>query len=291
MDGAFARGFHLEPTTFDKTVKVAGWLVNPTTVKNFVFGNIDTEGELIGRCGTEEISVRLIEDEHSTEPVAGSSADAQAHIDRACIEYHFCDGVLGAANSFRGSEAGVAGAVHPDSKLASLIGVAVKSGKPTSLPRPASFPARRAERKTGSILYVAKFLYRQASFLAALGLVPDAAPKQDEPLKTSTNGNQRKRTASVEPPRQDAAAAKAGESLQQRRDRLEAELLAVKEQRLEAEIKAIQRAINESGAAKQSDDGAVKQEEAGVTKNGAAGKSKETLKNQKIYLELSDDED
>lgn len=207
---------------------------------------------------------------------------------RACIAFEYTDAIMGAPVPFLGSKVQVAEAVHPDSKLAAVVGAQVKPAAPTTLATPRVFSTHLVECKPGATKYIAKFVYRSAAMLMAMGIMPDPdAEAKDEENKVKAK--KRKRSESVKP---EDAAKGARESAQQRKKRLAAGRAAVKEELgpkevvdLDAPPKPKVYVDLETG------EEIVKQEQTGGESRAEAIDVEASPKNQRIYVELSDEDD
>lgn len=213
---------------------------------------------------------------------------------QASIELRFGDSVilLHRGKAPVSNKVFLAGAVHRDSEIASVVKAQVKRGSSKQLDTPRLGSSIKLKPKEGAIKYSVRFLYRPASFLIAVGLMPDPnpAPLDDVERNASAgssaqaDANAKKRKRSARPALGvEGASAGGSETTEQRKKRITAELLAVKRQQLEAELEAIEQEQAEGQGADKASNGGANQEVAVKLEEGAKG--------QKIYLELSDDDD
>lgn len=203
----------------------------------------------------------------------------------ASLEVNFRDCYISGTNE-RNPASGritLAGAVHPDSKVA-LAGLQVKTGSSSTLAKPVLLSTYKLKHKPEAIEYSARFLYRQASFLAAMSLMPVPSPAALSDVgvnaQAGPSNNKRKHSAIA---KTDAGAAAGGsESAEQRKKRFAAEMQAFKQEFGEEAVLGALESSNEAGVP-------VKKEN-GESSSGAIDVDAGP-KNQKIFLDLSFDSD
>lgn len=120
----------------------------------------------------------------------------------------------------------VAGAVHPDSKQASMVGVQVKGGRVEELGKVKMTPSYRLYLRPQAVFYTAAFLYRPQGFLIAHDIMTEANLVRDDvaSAKLTAAAEAGPSNAGAE-----ASASAGGETDAQRYARLRAELLVKEE--------------------------------------------------------------
>lgn len=182
-----------------------------------------------------------------------------------------------------------ASAVHPDSKVACLVKVQIKAGSSTTLNAPMVTSPVKLMYKEGAIKYSARFLYRPASLLVALSLMPDPSPAAlgDAGVNAQAGPSSNKRKHGAHESADAGAHAGGAENEAQRKKRLTNELLAIKEELGEEAV--IGALLKPKDNANQ-ENAPVKKEQGGGQNSAGAIDVDAGPKNQRIFLDLSVDD-
>lgn len=151
----------------------------------------------------------------------------------ACVELEFLDVVITSAPETPSyKDVAVARAVHPDSKLACIVGTKIKPGQVKVRDSPATWATHVAVPKDGAVKYTARFFYRPKNILSAMSIIPKLETEShidsNAEKITGSNAKERKRKADAEP--EAGASAGGSEDAEERKKRLRAQLIAIKQE-------------------------------------------------------------
>lgn len=204
---------------------------------------------------------------HTDDDLADGSEKSKQLL-RSCIEVRLIDATLSQAGR-RGPACAqpiIASAVHPDSKIAALVQVQVKTGGTVTCP-PQVASNYQSSTQEGAVEYSARFMYRQESFLVAQSIKP----------RPEVGSSKRKRSNSVQP--------KQGEAAQVKKSRKGAQDKPVEVVDLDAPPKPKVYVDLETG------EEFIKQEQTGGQSSEDAINVDDGPRNQKVFLDLSSEVD
>lgn len=163
----------------------------------------------------------------------GSHTEQKEALSNASIEFELVDAVctspVGALNFGNVKELG--SVVHPDCKVASIVGVQIQGGETQTLSEPTDWITHHAEPTADAITYIACWRYRPASFLIACEFMPDPNPAGSNEAEGEASASSAKKRKRKDAPAPAAGSSAAGEeSAEDRKKRLRAELIAIKQE-------------------------------------------------------------
>lgn len=170
----------------------------------------------------ERLCDDLRADESLPSPLASHTTDigaeSSAQLDNCCIEVGFTDAEMdGYVEPVPCYDViSLARAVHPDSKVASLVGMQVKNAGSRRLSAAQQSSGFRLKPKAGATKYLARFVYLPPQLLVALSIMPEA-------LDPALDHRKRKRGDAASEVEED-------EGVEPRKKRLRVDALAAGEQ-------------------------------------------------------------